>query len=56
VGKNWWKLDQEKTIPDALCLINDYGNHWAWEPAYTIKLDDYTMALQSVAAKFYKIS
>jgi hypothetical protein len=40
VGKNWWKLDQETTIPDALCLINDYGNHWAWEPAYTMKLDD----------------
>jgi hypothetical protein len=55
-GKNWWKLDQGTNIPDALSLVNDYGNHWAWEPACTMKLDDYKAALQSVAAKFYKMS
>ncbi len=55
-GKNWWKLDRGTIIPDALNLVNDYGNHWAWEPACTMKLDDYKAALQSVAARFYKMS
>jgi hypothetical protein len=45
--------NQGTIIPDALSLVNDYGNHWAWEPA-TMKLDDYKAALQSLAAKFYK--
>jgi hypothetical protein len=56
LGKNWWKLDGGCTIPDELCLVNDYGNHWAWEPGYTMKLDDYKSALQSVAERFYKVS
>jgi hypothetical protein len=36
--------------------LHPYGNHWAWEPRYTMKLDDYKIALQVVAAKFYKVS
>jgi photosystem II stability/assembly factor-like uncharacterized protein len=55
-GKNWWKLDRGTTIPDALYLVNDYGNHWSWESGYTMKLDEYKIALQSVAARFYKMS
>jgi hypothetical protein len=56
LGKNWWKLDRGCSIPDELCLVNDYGNHWAWEPGYTMKLDDYKSALQSMAERFYKVS
>ncbi|MGB7413674.1 MAG: hypothetical protein WA902_05655 [Thermosynechococcaceae cyanobacterium] len=55
-GKNWWRLDQGCVIPDELSLVNDYGTHWAWEPRYTMKLDAYKAALQSVAARFYKVS
>jgi hypothetical protein len=55
-GKNWWKLDQGTVIPDALSLVNDYSKHWSWEPRYTMRLDDYKIALQAVAAKFYKVS
>ncbi len=54
--KNWWKLDQGAVIPDALHLVNDYGDHWAWEPGYTMRLDEYKTALQSVAPRFYKMS
>ncbi len=56
VGKNWWKLDQGTDIPPELTLVNDYGNHWSWEPSYSMRTDQYKAALQSIGASFYKVS
>ena len=55
-GKNWWRLDQGTTIPTELRLINDYGNHWLWEPSYSMSLQVYKNVLQQVGEQFYKIS
>jgi hypothetical protein len=55
-GKNWWKLDRESDIPNQLRIVNDYGNHWLWEPSYSMSLDDYLWALQLVGNLFYKVS
>lgn len=55
-GKNWWKLNQGTHIPDQLKLINDYGNHWSWEPGYTMPLEEYKIALHSIGALFQKVS
>ncbi len=54
-GKNWWKLDRESDIPNQLRIVNDYGNHWLWEPSYSMSLDDYLWALQLVGNLFYKV-
>lgn len=55
-GKNWWKLDRGTTIPDELKLVNDYGNHWSWEPGYTMRMDEYKAALRLIGASLYKVS
>jgi hypothetical protein len=56
VGKNWWKLDRGSEIPNELRVINDYGEHWLWEPNYSMLLLDYRWALKSVGDLFYKVS
>jgi hypothetical protein len=55
-GKNWWKLDRQTDIPNELRVVNDYGNHWLWEPIYSMPLDDYRQALRSIDERFYKVS
>ncbi|NJR40837.1 MAG: hypothetical protein HC781_20855 [Leptolyngbyaceae cyanobacterium CSU_1_4] len=55
-GKNWWKLDQGTEIPNALRVVNDYGNHWLWEPSYSMPMNAYQTALQVVEKQFYKVS
>ncbi|NJL41182.1 MAG: hypothetical protein HC899_34005 [Leptolyngbyaceae cyanobacterium SM1_4_3] len=55
-GKNWWRLDQNAVIPNELRLINDYGNHWLWEPSYAMPIATYKVALQRVSELFYKVS
>jgi len=55
-GKTWWKLDQSTEIPTELTLVNDYGNHWSWEPSYTMGRDDYIAALRLIGASFYRVS
>jgi len=56
VGKNWWKLDRNTGIPNELQLVNDYGNHWSWEPSYTMPITTYKAALRRVSEMFYKVS
>ena len=56
LGKNWWKLDQETDIPKELELINDYGNHWSWEPRYTMPMEEYKAALRLLGEAFYKVN
>jgi hypothetical protein len=55
-GRNWWKLNQGTDIPIGLELINDYGNHWSWEPRYTMRLEEYKHALRLIGEVFYKVS
>ncbi len=55
-GKNWWKLDQGTEIPNELRVVNDYGQHWLWEPTYSMPLASYQEALRSVGERFYKVS
>ena len=55
-GKNWWKLDLDAEIPKELRVVNDYGNHWLWEPSYSMPLDEYQLVLASVGNLFYKVS
>jgi hypothetical protein len=54
-GKNWWKLDLDAEIPSELRVINDYGNHWLWEPSYSMPLDQYQQLLALVGGQFYKV-
>ena len=56
VGKNWWKLDQGNDIPIQLKLINDYANHWSWEPNHTMRIEEYKAALRLISEAFYKVS
>lgn len=56
VGKNWWKLDKGTDIPNELRLVNDYSNHWLWEPSYTMRIEDYKTALRLVGEAFYKVN
>lgn len=56
IGKNWWKLDGDAEIPSELRVVNDYGNHWLWEPSYSMPLDEYQRVLSSVGNRFYKVS
>ena len=51
---NWWKLDLEAEIPNELRVVNDYGNHWLWEPSYS--MDEYQRVLVLVGARFYQVS
>jgi hypothetical protein len=55
-GKNWWKLDLDAEIPNELRVVNDYGNHWLWEPSYSMPLAEYQRVLVSVGDLFYKVS
>jgi hypothetical protein len=56
IGKNWWKLDSDTEIPSELRVVNDYGNHWLWEPSYSMPLDEYQHVLSSVGYRFYKVN
>ncbi|MBD2303422.1 hypothetical protein H6G80_07500 [Nostoc sp. FACHB-87] len=56
IGKNWWKLEKGNDIPNELRLVNDYGNHWLWEPSYTMRMEDYKTALRLVGEAFYKVN
>jgi hypothetical protein len=49
-GKMWVE------IPNELRVVNDYGNHWLWEPSYSMPLDEYQRVLESVGNLFYKVS
>jgi len=55
-GKNWWQLEKGISIPTELRVVNDHGNHYLWEPSYTMKVEDYTIALSSIGELFYKIN
>lgn len=55
-GKNWWQLEEGLSIPTELRVVNDHGNHYLWEPSYTMKLEDYEIALSSIGELFYKIN
>ena len=55
-GKNWWRLNQGSIIPDQIELVNDYGNHWSWEPRYTMVMEEYKAALRQVDTLFEKVS
>jgi len=55
-GKNWWQLDEGTAISGELRLVNDYGNHWLWEPVYSMPLNDYENALQAIGDRFYKVN
>ena len=53
-GKNWWRLDEGMEIPTELRVVNDYGNHYLWEPSYAMLLEDYKYALAAIGDLFYK--
>ncbi|MCL1472440.1 hypothetical protein [Argonema antarcticum] len=55
VGKNWWKLDLGTDIPPELRLLNDYSDHWVWEPSETMPMDLYKAALRLIGASFYRV-
>jgi hypothetical protein len=55
-GKNWWQLDAGVEIPNELRIVNDHGNHWLWEPAYSMPLEIYVIALRIVGGQFYKLN
>ena len=55
-GKNWWRLDEGTAIPNELRVVNDYGNHWLWEPAYSMPLEVYQAALRTVGELFYRVN
>jgi len=47
-----WTLDAGTTYPDALYLYNDQDDHWSWEPAADMPLEDYRSALALVNRNF----
>jgi len=55
-GKNWWMLPIGFDYPDELIVVNDHGNHFSWEPAIDMKLDDYVDLLAFVELAFAKVS
>ena len=55
-GRNWWQLPQGYTYPDALCVVNDHGNHYSWEPRVAMSLADYVALLAAVNPHFVKVS
>lgn len=55
-GKNWWRLDEGTVIPNELRVVNDHGNHWLWEPAYSMPLEVYRAGLRTVGELCYKVS
>ena len=55
-GKNWWRLDEGMEIPTELRVVNDYGNHYLWEPSYAMSLEDYNYALAAIGDLFYKFN
>ena len=55
-GKNWWRLDVGAEILNELRVVNDHGNHWLWEPIYTMPLEVYEMALRMMGEQFYKVN
>jgi hypothetical protein len=56
LGKNWWLLAVGTEVPTELFLINDYGNHWSWEPNCTMPIEDYKSALRRIGDNFCKVS
>jgi hypothetical protein len=55
-GKNWWQLDAGVEIPSELRVVNDYGNHYLWEPSYAMPLEDYVNVLAAIGGLFYKVN
>lgn len=55
-GKNWWRLDEGIEIPNDLRVVNDYGNHYLWEPSYTMRLEDYKDTSESIGDLCYKFN
>lgn len=56
LGKNWWKLDSGTDIPPELRLVNDYNDHWVWEPSETMPIESYQAALRLIGTFFSKVS
>jgi hypothetical protein len=48
--KNWWKLPANYSIPSTICLKNDHGNHWLWEPAVPMRYTDFVNALGTTSS------
>ena len=55
-GVNWWCIPAGVDYPDELCVVNDHGNHYNWEPSVDLPLADYVALLASVEPAFHKVS
>ena len=55
-GTNWWCLPAGFDYPDELCVINDHGNHYNWEPSVDLPLAEFLAWLASVESAFRKVS
>jgi hypothetical protein len=53
-GGPWWRLPAGSAYDSQLSLINDFGNHWLWQPNNDMSLADYRAALASVNTKFIR--
>jgi hypothetical protein len=52
----WWCLPAGSPYDARLLVVwNDHGNHWSWEPAFDMPLDEYKAALAAVDANFIRI-
>jgi len=55
-ASNWWRLPAGSRYDDGLLVVwNDHGDHWSWEPARDMTLDDYRAALLEINAQFVRV-
>jgi len=51
-GKAWWMLPAGTPYPDLLLLNNDHGDHFLWEPAAYMPLEQYLDVLRTLEPLF----
>ena len=55
-GKNVWKAAEGTDYSDDIYVINDHGNHWAWQPNEDMPFHTFVALMQQANAYFVKLN
>lgn len=48
VGFHWWRIPRGYPYPETLMVVNDHGDHYAWEPRSDMPLTAYVALLATI--------
>ena len=51
----WWKFPAGSPVPEGICLVNDSGDHWLWQPVAVMPLSIYIQLLQTTGPVWTRV-